>query len=323
MKRVLSSIVAVVCMAAAEVSVAQYGYTLYSLESLVARSDLVVRGTVTDVAQERVREQWVRKTVALHVQETLKGEHAPRLEFAMETPASHDLHERWQASRQEVLWFLARDEDGQDREAPESEAAPPGEPGWVPAAHWHALELVASIEDRARRYPPPPIYTLDLTLLERPEAILQAARRAAREEPEQSHPGHGVMLSRFLAQRTGTSGDANMFAVPVDRRLESAARRWIASPGDFIPQLEDLRWKDFERNLLRREGIKALQYFESDENIALLRGLLDDPAWLIRTRPAEDGPDIREKVYYIREAAYETLKGWEVDVERPILTEEP
>lgn len=84
MARIISTLVAIAAMAASDVCVAQIGYTLSSLESLVARSDLVVRGTVAGVAIEPVRERWVWKTVTLRVQETLKGEHRPQLEFGVE-----------------------------------------------------------------------------------------------------------------------------------------------------------------------------------------------------------------------------------------------
>lgn len=120
--------------------------------------------------------------------------------------------------------------------------------------------------------------------------------------------------------------------VPIDARLEAVARRLIASPGDFLPadrprpkDAEDRerqeRLAQGEKDLLRRQGVRALAHFQSKENVAALKPLLADPAAWVQTVERNGLPGVEERVYHIREAAYEVLRGWGVDVERPVLRE--
>ncbi len=44
--------------------------------------------------------------------------------------------------------------------------------------------------------------------------------------------------------------------------------------------------------------------------------MLDDKAWWV-----EQKDDFKERVYYIREAAYKTLREWEVSAAKPVLRE--
>jgi len=82
---VVPAVAAAVIAVAAEVSFAQVGYTLASLEWLAADADVVVRGSIVDVSRDPPDGQWVWLTVTLKVDETLKGEHAPRVKFAVHT----------------------------------------------------------------------------------------------------------------------------------------------------------------------------------------------------------------------------------------------
>lgn len=130
----------------------------------------------------------------------------------------------------------------------------------------------------------------------------------------------------MLAGLTGSSGDANVFVVPADQRLEAFAVRLIESPEDLLADVGKQAgarlgqsevngtWGEFSANRLRAEGIKALRAFQSEENIARLRGLLDHPATVGRV-----GSDRRE--YYVRKEAYQMLKEWKVAVEKPALEE--
>lgn len=315
-------------------TVAQMGYKFFSLESMVAQSRVVARGTVAAVATNSVEEQWVEKSVTININETLKGEHTPQLQYFVRTHSSDDSPEKWKDSQQEVLWFLTQNEVDKGRNA-SVESAAPHEAICVPASDWYFIELVDAIDKRLRHKPPPPIYSMNLTLLENPKEIVQAARRAVREEEAKLAPqSHRVSVSRFIAQQTGTSGDVNSFVVPVDSRLQPVALRWIIAPDETLSELREnpinvikgserwKRWSSIERSRLREEGIKALRYFKSDENIAILRESLNDPAWSYHTEQDKNGLDIRVKAYYIREAAFSVLKGWDVEIQRPILTEE-
>jgi hypothetical protein len=72
------------------------------------------------------------------------------------------------------------------------------------------------------------------------------------------------------------------------------------------------------RQLARADGVAALRYFKSKQNVALLTPLLNNPAFTVSHGP---GPDETKRVYYIRKAAYETLSKWGVEVPIPVLEE--
>jgi len=120
-------------------------------------------------------------------------------------------------------------------------------------------------------------------------------------------------------------------AVPVVPSLETIARRLIKSPEDFLRPTQDLTAQteserqlqanalEGRRNLLRAEGIAALRYFKSKQNIALLESLLNNPASMIEHH-RDDRSDVK-RVYYIRKVGYETLRKWGAEVHKPLLEE--
>ena len=67
--------------------------------------------------------------------------------------------------------------------------------------------------------------------------------------------------------------------------------------------------------------MRALRYFRSDGNIARLRGMLDDPGWAM-VAFAQDNRGVEVRSYGIRQGAYDILRSWGVDVERPVVRQE-
>lgn len=303
----------------AGVGSAQMGYQACSLEWLVADSDVVVRASVAGVERAPVvheddgvfRNPEVWKTVTLRVRETLKGEPAGSLTFVERTFAFDQIVEGWKDAGREQLWFLVRDREREgdgDEVAARSRLRPHG-------GGWSVIRLGPPVpEERGFRALPPPIFTMDLNVLEEPKEILEAARSAVAHAGQRGRTrGHEITLPRAIMQRSGTSGDANSLTVPTDPRLEALAQRLIESPGDFLSKAE----RPFYRDSLRLEGAKALRHFPNEENIPLLKSLLHDPAFSIHVSP--DGTKAR--VYDVREAAYEALHSWGVVVEKPVLRE--
>jgi len=149
------------------------------------------------------------------------------------------------------------------------------------------------------------VFKADLTLLRKPDAVIQAAREAARRTPPGVKRIHtfGLKVPRELCAGTQweqyyhTSGHL-VLSVPVDKHLEKRAQDYLRS----------------ESYLKRAEGVRALRHFKSDENIARVRPLLDDPG-----RYHAQGV---ETIYVVRREAYETLKSWEIDVKKPVLRED-
>ncbi len=100
------------------------------------------------------------------------------------------------------------------------------------------------------------------------------------------------------------TGGYLVLSVPVDMQLEKRAHDYIRSRSG--PK--------------RAEGARALRYFESDENVARVRPLLNDPE-ITHLQPAyENKGEVR--VYGVRYEAYQTLESWGIDVEKPLIREE-
>jgi hypothetical protein len=264
------------------------------------------------------------------VEETIKGKDVHKIEFADWSYGPVELIKNWKDSQRDVIWFLTRDEAKKKPVVASANGKKiPAE--WIPSVTWYGVELVKRSKDRLSTYDPPPIFSMDLTVLESGTEILAAARKAVQDEGARPPKrNRGVNISHAIAQLTKSAGDVNVVTVPVDGRLEKAARRWINAPDETLRQLDfdqvrddrqRKQWRSDERSQLREEGVKALKYFPSDENITLLRGLLNDPAWAIYHSERADGTRIEKKTYFVRKAAYLVLKKWDVEVERPVIEE--
>lgn len=109
------------------------------------------------------------------------------------------------------------------------------------------------------------------------------------------HPPQSIAANSVIA--------GNVYSrvyLPVDRELEANARKWVKSKN------RDRRWV----------GARALIYFKSKENAAILRTLLDDEAaWgrvdAIHMMNLSYPYDPR---YLVRWEAWHTLAGWGLDV---------
>jgi hypothetical protein len=154
------------------------------------------------------------------------------------------------------------------------------------------------------------VWKSDMTLLRKPDAVIQAVREAARRMQTGVKRIHtfGLKVPRELCAGTQweqyyhTSGHL-VLSVPVDRQLEKRAQEYLRS----------------ENYLTRAEGAKALRYFRSDENIARVKTLLNDPGRVVR---AQDSKGAVEAFYVVRHEAYETLQAWEINVAKPVLRED-
>ena len=66
----------------------------------------------------------------------------------------------------------------------------------------------------------------------------------------------------------------------------------------------------------RVEGIKSLEFFKSEENIARIKTFLQDPGY---QEGEQNGAKVR--YFHARDAAYRTLTYWGVKVEEPLSEE--
>jgi hypothetical protein len=296
-------------------------HTYNSLEWLVAHSDLVVRASVAEVATAPSQGQQAWKIVTLKVHETLKGDAAKALTFAEENSQGSMLYERWKDAALEGLWFLVRNKEHDDSEIREERIAA-RYPLKLHGDGWSMVCLRPPVA--GQRDLPPPIYGMQLETLSEAKEILKATKTAA--------AGNGKRET-LRGHTIGLPLSCDRLRVPVDSRLEKLARRLIKSPDDYLqqelrhrPEGEDKRrlWESGLRNsrdFLRAEGAKALVYFPSDENIKILKLLLEDPACWHPTMGNDGESAAMKREYYVRHEACVTLLAWGVKVDQPLLEE--
>lgn len=264
----------------AEISVGE------SIGWIVADSDLIVRGTITDV-QSSKQPQIFSDTVTVKVAEVLKGKRIKTIAFAVSHSGSGDTPAAWKSEAVEMLLFF--------REHAGMLTLRSGNFGW--------RNSVVRLNGKPKRG----VFTVDLRQHTKSKDILVATRTAVAHLPKvkQSKRHQIDVPSGTDVYSTHHAGSAVFFVVPVNNALQIVAKKWISSATG-----------DFSNALLRREGVRALQYFKSDENAKLLKTLLSDTTAI--TMADGMGPNPR-RIYVIRRDAYNTLKSWKIEVERPIL----
>jgi hypothetical protein len=156
------------------------------------------------------------------------------------------------------------------------------------------------------------VLTADFTLLRDPEAVIGAVEDALLRVSPAAKRIHtfGLAIPREAVAETKweeyyATGGHLVLSVPVDERLENRAHEYISSDS-------------YQR---REEGIRALRYFKSDENVMRARMLLDDPGWAYLYH-AQENEGVEVRIYGVRREAYRTLKYWGTSVEKPTLREE-
>ena len=104
------------------------------------------------------------------------------------------------------------------------------------------------------------VHMADLTFLRTPEEVLLAARETIRRAPGVTRV-ETFLLTLAMEGGYYHTGGRIRISVPVDEALERRAHEYVAAQAC---------WK-------RMEGLGALRYFKSDENITRAKTLLDDP----------------------------------------------
>jgi hypothetical protein len=226
----------------------------------------------------------------------LKGTAPETLVFVCERPRGDDTFVQWKGSGQSVLWFLEEIRDPKAALPPDFPALPKGQPRLRQCAQGAIVLGSATTGKRVPR----PVLAMDFSVLAEEDRIIAAVKA----EVARRHPSPARLLwigmPYAVAARSGKAGDVNQLGVPVNARLEELARGWVGSKEAW----------------LRAAGVQGLSHFQSEANAALLRGLLDDPASSVETRGGR-----AERVYFIREAAYQALRGWNVAAAQPRLRE--
>jgi hypothetical protein len=281
MTRLALAAIAVVALArpaSAEINIVD------SIEWATADSDVVVRGTITQVAVRHGDGAvvWYDATVA--VTETIKGPKRDTIRVGIRY-LDGDSPDKLRARKADLLLFLVAGKRlaGDDKTFAKIELAPR-----------HTAMSTQSVVDlgaTARAY------TATFAELATTDELLATVRTAAKSTATSSFrvdvPGDTA------AYKSLYGGSAVWMFVPVDALLEPRAIGWLAT--------HDL-W-------LREQGVAALAHFRSAANIARVVELLGDTQFVTVTD--NNGPKTRR--YLVRAKAHEVLDGWHVKHATPTI----
>jgi len=147
-----------------------------------------------------------------------------------------------------------------------------------------------------------PLVTADFEVLRDSNSLIRATKEVIANAPLYAKRMHTFSLrgpdSLGPVFITGFGYFFVFVEVPTDQRLEKKALAWMQSK---IPDE-------------RSTGLEAIRFFKSKENIAKVRGLLNDPYKEVYGGEHKD-------CFVVREAAWATLRDWRVESEKPVLEE--
>jgi len=169
---------------------------------------------------------------------------------------------------------------------------------------------------------------MELKVLRTPEEAIARVKEFLKANPKKAKFHYMAVSDDFAHQLTQITGDWNTVTLPIVPELEAFAKRMILEPEALFPPGEHRRIPNDvqssttfllnELDWLRLAGVQALVHFKSRDNIALLKPLLADPTLWGQWQANAEGTKL-ERFYPIRQAAYEVLSGWGVNVEKPVI----
>ncbi len=275
-----------------------------SIEWIVTDSDLIVRGWLKEAVKlqnfEHPQVGWYVGKVK--VEQVLKGNPLEEVSFIIRDLSPRgDAILNWKDDNIERIFCLVKAErykEGEDSDYIR---------GVWALRHWDSLYTIIELNGN----PVEPVYTMDFEILTEREKILAAVEKVASYEPKTDE---GYKLLEIKPHRINVPFDSEIakrlyagsgvyLIVPADKRLEDKAREGLKSP-------------DFS---LRLDAVRILKNFRSQKNVALLKGLFNDPGYL--QSEAYEGQSGFRKFYSVRHDAYQILKEWGEDVEKPVTDE--
>jgi hypothetical protein len=261
-----------------------------SIEWVTADSDRIVVGKVAKVEIVAGHE-----VVTVDVTKTLRGKHEPTAKFVVRVYLGKRA-KGWHEDGLPMVFFLYRYEEGKKRA--EDPSLPADAPKLPVGFEWVLRDAVL-LGKTKRQWPGTiNVFTRDFGLLTEPDAITRHIEAYVKTIPA-DWKKKNISLdapSESAVYKKLWSRSAVFLTVPVDRQLEKDGRAWCKD--DAVET--------------RVRGAKVLGKFKSDENVKILRALLQDDGFYT-------GNGLRR--YVVRGAAFESLRGLGVEVARPVLEE--
>jgi hypothetical protein len=259
-----------------------------TLDWVIADADLVVRGTLTDFDRVRDKNELIWSTATIKVADTYKGEKKDEIKMiaAHKSRFASDKLSDLAKEKKEVLLCLVKSERYKAKSADYV-----GQPWALRISEGEIDHAAVELSGDSGAF----VIVMDARVLARKDDILKAAAAAGKGAKTPTQGRVRAPASAEVVRKLSDGGPAWLLA-PIDGRLEETAKDW-------------LKTKELD---FRLEGAKTLKLFKSDGNIALLKGLLEDP---------QSKTDGKTKSYPIRKAAYEVLQEWKVEVKQPVIEE--
>ncbi|MDA7978123.1 MAG: hypothetical protein MPJ50_05060 [Pirellulales bacterium] len=296
--------------------------SLDSLETMAADCDLIVRGEIDDLTLVQLgretKDNWEEALdmhfVRLRVEESLKGTAGETISFYVENggPLS-----AWQEQGTQIVVFLRDRFFLKTVDGTHLGTKPPF--GSLNVLRYSARApgvhgLIALGESH------PKMYSSSLEWLEDPIEMTGVVRQYLNEVPAAGQSGvlaTGRFRDSLVRKVPGLDFSPKAFLAdtrwedvpnhrhlrvnfPIDSNLEKRAKQWVTSPD------KTHRWL----------GAYALLYFKSQENVEILKSLLDgEGQW---DQPVKvEGLGFDPKRYLVRAEAWLTLTAWGYHVEQP------
>lgn len=254
-----------------------------SIEWLVADSDRVIMGKIV-----KVEAAGQHQAVTVDVSKTLRGKHEDKVILLVMNNGGQAA-QGWHKAAVPMLFCLQDTKDG-----------------WMlrRADGNHAAVFLGKAEPHATIE----VFTRDFKHLTEPEAIVKYMEAYAKSIPADWKKKHTVIHvpHRSPVYTKLWAGSSVLLTVPVDPQMEQQARAWCKS-------------KNTEE---RAQGAYLLRLYKNDENIKILRGLLNDPGeYRVTSSQVVGDKTIRREVraFPVRRNAYDALRELGVEVEPPIV----
>jgi len=253
------------------------------IEWIVADSERVIVGKIIETDNTGRHE-----IVTVAVSKTIRGKHEAKIQFVIRVAGGYRPGQGWMKTNLPMLFCLVTPAQIKDnKDLPDTKLVLRHGPNDQCAV------LLGKTDQRSMD-----VFTRDYGELTDPAAILKHVEAYAKTIPADWKKKHVIvdLHPETPAYKKLYAGSSVSFTLPADAILESQGRRWCKS----------------ENVNERSHGVRALSAFKTEENIKILKGLLADPAY-------STGSGMRS--YYIRAQAYEVLREFGVNVERPVLLE--